>query len=106
MFGNALPKRATRDNADEFIAVRVNFKTGGALAGYSRETDRIASTGRLPHEYHESFYRSTYRVYSYVTPIAWWSEEDGWTIPDVSYSVTTSRHQHKARMGQYWSEKA
>lgn len=43
-----------------------------------------------------------YRVlYSYDTPIAWWSpnteENDGWTVPDVFYSRTTTNHQNVAR---------
>jgi hypothetical protein len=96
---NTLPKRATRDNADRFIRVRADFKTGGALKGYARRSDMVASTGYLPQKHHESFYRSTYRVYSYSTPIAWWSEQEGWVIPDVKYSITTTRHQSKARVG-------
>ena len=35
----------------------------------------------------------SYIVFSYRTPIAWWSELNGWVVPDVRYSVTTSRHQ-------------
>lgn len=33
-------------------------------------------------------------VYSYGTPIAWYDAEHGaWVKPDVSYSVTTGKHQ-------------
>lgn len=88
-------KRATRNNASQFIRARQNFKTGGALQGYSLLTDPIATFGRLPEEFKNSFLTSTYRVYSYVTPIAWWSEGEGWTRPEVSYSPTTSHHQGK-----------
>lgn len=35
-------------------------------------------------------------IYSYGTPIAW-LDAGAWIIPDVSYSVTTARHQ-----GQLW----
>lgn len=38
-----------------------------------------------------------YVVYSYATPIAWWSKEHGWRMPDIKYSVTTSRHQSLVR---------
>lgn len=38
-----------------------------------------------------------YTIYSFDTPIAWLS--DGvWTVPDVKYSVRTSKHQGKVRM--------
>jgi hypothetical protein len=33
-----------------------------------------------------------YVVFSYGTPIAWHSR-NGWTTPDVRYSVSTSKHQ-------------
>jgi len=103
MFGNALPKRATRDNADRFIAQRVNFKTGGALSGEIRNSGFAPHKGYLPEKYWASVNSADYIVWSYATPIAWWSEEDGWTIPDVSYSVTTSRHQSKAALGAHYS---
>jgi hypothetical protein len=94
----AVVRKATRNNADQFISKRLDFKTGGALSGYSKETDKVAQTGQLPSQYEGSFYRSTYRVYSYVTPIAWWSEESGWERPEVYYSNTTSHHQGKCPM--------
>lgn len=38
-------------------------------------------------------------VYSYGTPIAWYDSDHGaWVKPDVSYSVTTGKHQ-----GYLWS---
>lgn len=36
-------------------------------------------------------------IYSYGTPIAW-LDAGAWIIPDVSYSVTTAKHQ-----GHLWS---
>lgn len=107
MFGNALPKRATRDNADEFIAVRADFKTGGALRGAKRAPGYEYSGYLLSHTDEatvQRFHASEYAVWSYNTPIAWWSESEGWEIPDVTYSVTTSRHQSKARAGKRWSK--
>lgn len=38
-----------------------------------------------------------YVIYSYATPIAW-KMDDKWFIPDVKYSVTTTRHQNKIRV--------
>jgi len=37
-----------------------------------------------------------YIIYSYATPIAWRSNGI-WTMPDVSYSISTTRHQTKVR---------
>jgi hypothetical protein len=89
-------KRATRNNADQFITARQDFKTSGSLSGYNIGSDPYNGTyGRLPDEYRESCRWADYRVYSYATPIAWWSEENGWTRPEVSYSPTTSHHQGK-----------
>jgi hypothetical protein len=88
-------RKATRNNADQFITKRLDFKTGGALSGYQSGSDPINHPGRLPEEFRESFRNSEYRVYSYVTPIAWWSVDRGWERPEVSYSPTTSHHQGK-----------
>lgn len=38
-----------------------------------------------------------YVIYSYVTPIAWRSN-GVWTMPDVSYSLTTTKQQSKVRV--------
>lgn len=97
-------KKATRNNADQFISKRLDFKTGGALSGYQSGTDPINHPGRLPEEFKESFRNSEYRVYSYVTPIAWWSEDRGWERPEVYYSNTTSHHQGKCprTTGERW----
>lgn len=52
--------------------------------------------GRLPRNLAEAIIdmEPDYTVYSYATPIAW--RRDGqWFMPDVYYSVTTTRHQNK-----------
>lgn len=38
-------------------------------------------------------------VWSYSTPIAWWSPKFGWVAPAVKYSKTTSRHQNLVMQG-------
>jgi hypothetical protein len=38
-----------------------------------------------------------YIVWSYETPIAWHHKGNNWSMPDVEYSVTTSKHQSVAR---------
>ena len=89
-------KRATRNNAAQFISARQNFKTSGALSGYEIGSDpHNGSYGRLPEEFRESCRWADYRVYSYVTPIAWWTDGKGWERPDTYYSPTTSHHQGK-----------
>lgn len=37
--------------------------------------------------------RVAYVVRSYYTPIAWFTVDRGWIVPQDKYSVTTSRHQ-------------
>jgi hypothetical protein len=73
------------------IADRQDFTTHGALRGNAWPGS--LGTGYLPREWHHSFRRATYAVWSYDTPIAWWREDDGWTIPPVKYSRRTTLHQ-------------
>lgn len=82
----------------DLIRERTPFTTHGSMSG---KTHRFIGWGsRLPEAW-KAVYRHecpTYTVYSYATAIAWWSPEFGWTIPAVSYSVTTSKHQANARL--------
>lgn len=57
---------------------------------------RLQRTGRLPESLWPSVRNATYVVYSYDTPIGWFLDDE-WVIPDVKYSVTTSRHQSALR---------
>ena len=71
---------------------------GGTFWGGIPTSRVTIPTGRLPKEYSdvlqdESFKGTLeYVVYSYATPIGWYANGE-WTIPDVKYSNTTSRHQ-------------
>lgn len=90
----------TRSSFLDFRAAmnrREAFSTHGALRG----VPTLDGFGRLPDEYRRSALFSDYTVYSYATPIAWHHVDDGWVVPDVSYSVTTSRHQSKIRAAIY-----
>jgi hypothetical protein len=77
-----------------------HYANRGMIAeGYGNmSVDRPYSTGYLTNQLKEIFYNrhrniSTV-VYSYGTPIAWYDAEFGaWFVPDVTYSVTTSKHQ-------------
>lgn len=78
------------------LAARQPFTTHGALSATDRQSYRV---GRLP-QWWADRYRSdadagriTYQVYSYSTPIAWVLDDGTVTMPQVRYSITTSRHQ-------------
>lgn len=89
-------KLTTRSSWIEYSFVmrgRQPFRTYGAL----RSTRERGTVGVLPEPYRTEFLDCPsidYVVYSYNTPIAWHSAS-GWIVPDVKYSVTTSRHQSK-----------
>lgn len=82
------------------LGKRTSFQSYGAMSAYGFP---LSGTGRLPVEWVE-LYRSdrenpgiSYVVYSYATPIAWVRADGETVIPDVSYSLTTSRHQGLCR---------
>jgi hypothetical protein len=72
------------------------FTTYGALRA---EWTRSVTGGQLPTEHWQRLHadlrdgESAYVVYSYSTPIAWFTHAWGWRVPQVRYSVTTSKHQ-------------
>lgn len=70
-----------------------DFDTSGALKG---RAGRAQSFGQLPRVYWDTAELADYVVYSYATPIAFHAQ-GVWHIPDVKYSVTTSKHQSKIR---------
>jgi hypothetical protein len=88
------------------LATLTQFRTHGALWA----TDWVSYTGRLPRKHDEQYGKDLrdgirYTVLSYATPIGWVTDAGEIRIPDVHYSVTTSRHQTQVRawMGrQHW----
>lgn len=81
------------------IARCESFATYGALRA---EHSSSVTRGQLPGEHwarlcadRDDNGGALYVVYSYATPIAWYSTAWGWRVPDVRYSVTTSKHQGK-----------
>lgn len=86
--------------AHQRIADRELFK-GSNLRGVAWHE----GTGYLPEDYRGAFNGAwdfgyiSYIVYSYGTPIAWHDMNQGWVIPPVKYSRTTSRHQSTVRRG-------
>jgi len=95
-------------DADQYIARRMSFNTYGALSGRNVDrNDMPIYTGQLPARFVDQFRADQdeidYVVFSYVTPIAWHVNGKGWVVPDTKYSVTTSKHQGKARSGIHQS---
>lgn len=85
----------------QLIRDRIEFDTYGNLKG---EWNWGYPSGQLPSPWRELLMQHTttdkgieraYIVYSYATPIAWYTERHGWVIPPVKYSRTTSVHQGK-----------
>lgn len=108
---------------EEILADHADFNDESAsIRGRVVGDNHFPTTGKLPDEYAIEFLdarkesRLEYVVYSYNTPIAYrmytgraknpvyasngkrvgWSDYV-WVVPDVRYSVTTSKHQGKVR---------
>lgn len=87
----------TINGAVTHIANRTGFKANGTFSG----SHFGLGIGRLPADRVSGFLKAMdaddfYVVYSYGTPIAWHAHGT-WTVPDVRYSVTTTRHQNTVR---------
>lgn len=73
------------------------FTTHGSLSG-TPVTGALTNwdMGRLPREHYTRAMFADYVVWSYSTPIAF--RQDGeWVVPEVRYSVTTTRQQATVR---------
>lgn len=87
------------------ISDHVPFTTrGGLSARWYNQSKWAPAVGRLPKRYEDLLQQhcaqgDVYVVFSYNTPIAWWTETFGWINPQVKYSVTTSKHQGKCPAG-------
>lgn len=80
--------------AVDLIPNRIAF-TGSNFYGVipSPDPDKIV-TGSLAPQFHDLVRNADYIVYSYSTPILWFTEAEGcWHEPSDKYSPTTSRHQ-------------
>lgn len=109
---NTVPTFALRSNAASQRAVEALTSkgeewqnNGRTLWGHSEGHEQFALPNdcQLPHItadiLQDAIHRQQvdYIVWSYVTPIAWHLREGRWIMPDVRYSVTTSKHQSVAR---------
>jgi hypothetical protein len=86
-------KSTTNSGAGEYIANRQPFKANSMAGIYFHEGDYLP-TGRLDSWLVSNLIanKPDFIVYSYGTPIAW-HHAGGWEMPNVRYSVTTSKHQ-------------
>lgn len=97
-YGNLNPNKVERcalRHVATLARMRQDFNCNNTLKGETLPHRLFA--GRLPAEWSGCFWSAMdandiYVVYSYGTPIAWYANGI-WTMPDVRYSVTTSRHQ-------------
>lgn len=72
------------------------FETNGKLWGRPGSASGWG-LGRLPEDWHEDAGEAVYVVFSHATPIAWQYSDGDWACPEVSHSVSTSRHQNRVR---------
>jgi hypothetical protein len=94
--------RTNLSGVPALAATRTEFDCNGTLEGV-HSPRYMPYVGRLPQEYHHDLSRACqfsdfYYVRSYATPIAWFANGE-WTVPDVKYSPTTSRHQSTVKRG-------
>lgn len=87
---------------------RENFRHGNVSGKWYDSWDDVP-LGRLPMDVSALYGTKTavYVVFSYGTPIAWRfvgtppnepGTDNGWRIPDIRYSVTTTNHQGVVRV--------
>jgi hypothetical protein len=89
-------KQLNQRDAMHYIATRQEFRAS-ALEGRAYNV----GTGRLDNEeiarYNQDVNTTSFWVYSYSTPIAWYSYSTGWYVVSQKFSVTTSKHQNYVR---------
>ena len=94
--------RTTVQKAHQPISRLEDF-TAASMSGW--RCTKAPTLGSLPKVFQDLIDSSDvdYVVFSYSTPIAWHTP-DGWVVPPVRYSVTTSKHQGQARWGAQLSD--
>lgn len=89
---------------------KTSYGTFISMSGHAHEPMAPRELGHLPHQYREHVRMAEFVVYSYDTPIAWWSrvprdthdleyveawlrgDEGQWFMPQVRYTTTTTQH--------------
>ena len=97
-------QRVTRKDAHEAVAAKQNFKynesahgewTSGSIKTSQWNTDEEKKEIAA----HIAPASESFVVYSYETPIAVWTENNGWWTTDRYFTRTTSTHQGFVRRG-------
>jgi len=91
-----MTKRHANRQCGRFIASRSLFTNRNDTFRGVTTDDHFVTMGRLTSDTFVLYMQQNpdYVVSSYDTPIAWWSEDQGWCIPPVLYSATTRLHQN------------
>lgn len=98
-----MTNRITNREIADAVANRLDFAANSTTGTTS--PSRYLDSGRLPYAWVDAFRFDCnevgldYVVYSYGTPIAWVTRDGEVTMPDVRYSVTTSKIQTYVRQG-------
>lgn len=69
---------------------------GFPLSGYATPNGYSGGLGQMSEEWSAMVGEADYVIFSYGTPVAWLSA-GVWSVPDVTYSQTTSRYVKKVR---------
>lgn len=87
-------RNTVRDRIERGVSKLEPF-THGNVSGAWFDTGRNVPTGQMPDRtlIADGTVGAVYVVFSYRTPIAWYSPLTGWTQPDTRYSMTTTNHQ-------------
>lgn len=99
----AIPTLSSKDRkVAEYIRDRRSFKTYGAFSARKVDGLTVWDSGQLRgadlDQFRSDCLNILFVVYSYSTPIAWYSEPDGmgkWHRVSQKFSNTTSKHQGK-----------
>lgn len=100
MTTNTATHRISLKQVTDHVANRVEFNANNTLRGTHSQ---FVDFGRLPLQYRDQFAHDSqaadfFVVLSYSTPIAWFAR-GVWFMPDVKYSVTTSKQANYVRRG-------
>lgn len=88
---------ATQKTAPSHIVMLQPFKASNFTGRSYGNRGCMETAGRLDSREALKFYAVSedirYVVWSYATPIAWWSRENGWYKVRQKFSAATTRHQ-------------
>lgn len=88
--------RAQRERCAKAIAENQPWRASN-MHGAPHVPFTYLYTGQLPAKEHGNIMQANYVIYSYATPIAWRLADGSWVMPDVKYSISTTRQQSIVR---------